>query len=128
MTITVRSDSSQKFGQTPSKLAQNMIDVVYDGQAGAGNNIVHIDARTVYRNGNNMGAMFHYEGAGSVVIAGCGRPITANDNTAALRNAFPWVTIATLNTTDRDHSDAPNVRQSLQLTFTGVGRVTITRT
>ncbi len=124
--ITVRSDSSQAFGAAPSKQGQNAIIVTYDGAAGVGNNIAYIDARTVYRNGNNMGAMFQYEGAGSCVVTGSSRPITANDSTAA-KAAFPWSAVATLNTTDRDASDAPNIRQSLQLTFTGAGRVIITR-
>jgi len=126
MTLLVSSDSGQKFGATPNKMGQNRVTIIYDGQAGAGNNIAYLDARTLYRNGNNMGVMFTYEGAGSVVIAGTGRPITEQETKTQLA-AFPWSPIATLNASDRDANDAPNLRQALQFTFTGAGRIHCSR-
>lgn len=126
MTITVRSDAAQRFGATPNKQGANTVIVSYDGAAGAGNNIVYVDARTFYRNGNNMGVTLTYEGAGSCVVAGSGRPITSSDTKTQL-GAYPWSAVATLNAGDRDSVDGTNVRNSLQFTFTGSGRVFITR-
>lgn len=126
MTLLVSSDSGQPFGVRPNKMGQNRVTITYDGQAGAGNNIAYLDARTLYRNGNNMGVMFTYEGTGSVVIAGTGLPFNEQLSKTQM-GTLPWSPVATLNAGDRDANDAPNLRQTLQFAFTGAGRVHCTR-
>ncbi len=112
----VRSDiGTQRFGYQPPRLSHNLMTVSYDG---VGFTTVHVDVRTLYKNGNNMGVNYAIEGAnGATTVQGSLKPLPAVYSIAEVSN-WAWRNLVTLDPSNIDfYTDSPEMCATLQITF-----------
>lgn len=116
MTLCLRSEAPSPFGARVPRRMANRLFASWDG---AGSGVLYVDARTLYRNGNNMGVSFNLEGGATAVceVAGCSLEID-EEIAFATYATYPWTVITTLNNGARYFMDSPAVRLSLRFTFT----------
>lgn len=88
------SDIAGRYGANPRKLGQNRMVITWDGND---SNDAYLDARTLYREGNNQGIMLAVTGTGCIcAVNGSVDPISSPFDLTELA-ARNWFLIGTLN-------------------------------
>jgi hypothetical protein len=87
------SDIAGRYGANPRKLSQNRLVITWDGNDSAD---AYLDARTLYRDGNNQGVNFFLTGTGCTCeVSGSAIPMPSPYSEAELA-ARSWFLIGAM--------------------------------
>lgn len=124
--MLMTSDIAGRYGMVPRKLGQNRIRVTWDGND---DSAAYLDARTLYRDGNNQGVCFFIEGTGCECdVSGHTTPMPVPFSATELA-AREWFLIGTL-TAGTNQIVLPDLRlfSVIYLDFIGdAGTVSVVR-